>query len=196
MSVVRTPRVVVAILIALALAGCGDQGPPTTRLTPSEPAIPTAVASEVPPTVAPSAAPTATAVRAESPTAPAADPGSEPPTAWLGVEGGDPVAAALGTYTWNDAGSDAPWLRGSPIRVGANEALVIGFDPPVPIAEWATRYVPADAVGPAGAVSLGSGESGPAFPLPPPGSWTLELAVTFADGVGDARYYWQVDVST
>ena len=39
---------------------------------------------------------------------------AEPPAATLAVEGGDPVAGQLGSFTWNGGGSDSPWLPGAP----------------------------------------------------------------------------------
>jgi hypothetical protein len=193
MSARRSPhRWPIAILLASLVGACGGEprgpSPATVSHTPTPTDAPTEAG-----TATPSRA--ATAVPSDPPTAPPDDPAAGPPTALLAVEGGDPVAASLGTYTWRDGGSDAPWLTGSPLRVGANETLVMAFDPPVPIAGWSARYVPAGAPGPAGAIPLGEGADGPSFALPPPGSWSLELTVTFAGGLGEAHYFWQVDVT-
>src|SRR5690242_17082689 len=58
---------------------------------------------------------------------PSAEPSvaAEPPAASLSAEGGDPVVGELGSNTWHGAGSDSPWLQGSPIRVGASEPLTV-----------------------------------------------------------------------
>jgi hypothetical protein len=125
------------------------------------------------------------------------EPGPEPPTALLLVEGAFPVAAQLGSYTWLGGGSDAPWLQGSPAGLPAGEQLRVELRPALPILRWSVRYAPAGADGPGGAVELGEGlirgrvlES----EAPPRGRWTVELFVTFGAGLGSARYYWLVDV--
>jgi len=117
-----------------------------------------------------------------------------PPDALLAAEGGDPVVGRLGTYIWLDSGSDAPWLPGAPIAVGAGEPLTVSFAPPSEIATWAARMVPASADGPDGAISLGEGTGAPAFVAPDSGSWTVDLAVTFPAGAGSAHYFWRLDV--
>src|SRR5215203_5583816 len=57
-----------------------------------------------------------------------------PPVALASVEGGDSVAAQLGTYTWAGTGSDAPWLQGAPMSVGPGEVLTVALDPVVGLA--------------------------------------------------------------
>ena len=47
----------------------------------------------------------------------------------LAVEGGDPVAGSLGSYTWAGGGSDSPWLPGAPMRVGSGERLRLTLAP-------------------------------------------------------------------
>jgi hypothetical protein len=118
-----------------------------------------------------------------------------PPTASLAAEGGDPVAGQLGTYVWRDGGSDSPWLRGAPITVGAGEPLSVGVVPITGIASWRARTVPASADGPDGAASVGEGDGSPAFAAPGVGTWTLEVHVVFVDGLGDASYFWRLDVT-
>lgn len=144
---------------------------------------------------APTTTPPATD-RPADPTAPAGAPGipAEPPEITLLVEGGDPVTGQLGTYIWGNGGSDAPWLTGAPLRVGAGESLAARVDPFVAISAWRAKVVPWDADGPAGAIPLGNGAGEPAFPAPDPGRWTVHLEVTYAAGLGSANYFWQVDV--
>lgn len=117
-----------------------------------------------------------------------------PPDAFLAAEGGDPVAGQLGTYVWLKMGSDSPWLPGAPIGVGAGEPLRVSLVPDGDIRAWFARYVPASAVGPDGATSLGEGEGSPAFAAPGSGAWTLEVFVEFAAGAGDASYFWRLEV--
>lgn len=158
----------VAVGLALALGGCvmapGSTSPPASPIAPPV-------------------------------TTPAATPESAiPPDALLAAEGGDPVLGQSGTYVWGDGGSDSPWLPGAPIAVGAGEPLTVTLDPATAIESWSAVYVPATADGPAGAVRLGDGDGPPAFAAPGAGSWTMDLHVTFADGVGSARYAWRLDV--
>ena len=165
---------------------------------------PAATPSERPPVAAtPAGMPTATAASAEPPATSAVATGGPsptiagrdaPPDALLAAEGGDPVAGQLGTYIWFEAGSDAPWLPGAPIAVGAGEPLTVSLVPDGDIRAWAARYVPANAAGPDGATSLGEGAGRPAFAAPGPGSWTVELFVEFAAGVGNAHYFWRLEV--
>jgi len=167
-------RIVVLVgSFAMALGACAGSPPPSAApvVTPASP-DPSGQAS---PTGAPGIP-------------------AEPPDIALRVEGGDPVTGQLGTYTWGDGGSDAPWLPGAPLRIGAGEALVARVDPLVAISAWRAQVVPWDADGPAGGVQLGSGTGDPSFPAPDPGRWTVHLDVTYAAGLGSANYFWQVDV--
>jgi hypothetical protein len=159
-----------ACLVALGLLACAGPG--------------------VTPTPIATAGPVTTAVPATT----AGPVTTGPPAAIASVEGGDPVAAQLGTYTWAETGSDSPWLPGAPITVGAGEILSIEFDPPVAVESWAARYVPSGQDGPDGAVALGQGPPPASFDVPPPGTWTVGLAVVFADGQGSASYAWSVAV--
>jgi len=117
-----------------------------------------------------------------------------PPDALLAAEGGDAVAGQLGTFVWFETGSDAPWLPGAPIAVGAGEPLTVSLVPDGDIRAWAARYVPAEAAGPDGATTLGEGAGEPAFAAPGPGTWTIELSVEFAAGAGNAHYFWRLEV--
>lgn len=174
------------IVTLLAVVGCGSG---TDGSSAPGSASPTPARATDPPGSAESLAP---------PTSPAPSPSiagrDAPPDALLAAEGGDPVAGQLGTYTWLDSGSDAPWLPGAPLAVGAGEPLTVAFAPPGKIATWTARYVPAAAVGPAGSISLGEGAGTPGFAAPEAGSWTVDLAVTFPAGTGSAHYFWRLDV--
>ncbi len=126
-----------------------------------------------------------------SPTVPGRD---APPDALLAAEGGDPAAGQLGTYVWLESGSDSPWLPGAPLSVGAGEPLAVTLVPDGEIRAWTARYVPAAAGGPEGATALGEGAGTPRFDAPGPGAWTVEVFVEFAPGVGEARYFWRLEV--
>jgi hypothetical protein len=71
------------------------------------------------------------------------------------------------------------------------------FPSPIGLDGWRARYTPATATDPRGAVDLGDGSADTpiTFRSPPAGTWTIEIAVIFADGVGSASYFWRVAVS-
>jgi hypothetical protein len=163
-------------LISLVVVGCA--GPASSSPSPSE-------------TVPPSA----TIESPSSTTASPAMPGETPPDANLAAEGGDPVTAQLGTYTWRETGSDSPWLHGAPIAIGAGEPLTVTLEPAIATESWRARLVPATADGPAGAVILGQGAGPLVFAAPAPGGWTVEVAVVFADALGEASYFWRLEVN-
>ena len=130
--------------------------------------------------------------------APSAAGRDAPPDATLAAEGGDPVTGQLGSYTWFGSGSDAPWLPGSPIAVGAGESLHVAFLPPGDAGSWTARYAAADAVdagGPVGARPLGEGTGEPVFAAPGTGRWTVEVTITFPAGIGTATYFWELTVT-
>ncbi|MEX2183660.1 MAG: hypothetical protein WEC14_04390 [Chloroflexota bacterium] len=166
-ATISVGRSLVILGLALAAVGCSGSATSTPAMTPT--------------------------IATAGPTGTPAVP-TEPPEIALLVEGGDPVAGQLGTYTWGDGGSDAPWLTGAPLRVGPGERLAARVEPFAAVSAWEAQVVPWDADGPAGAVPLGSGSGEPAFPAPNPGRWTIHLEVTYAAGLGSANYFWQVDV--
>ena len=129
-----------------------------------------------------------------SPSVTASNSATEPPVASLAVEGGDPVAGQLGTFTWGDGGSDSPWLPGSPITVGTGERLTVSIADSVGVASWSAKRIAAGAVGGSGAIGLGTGGPPVVFDGPPAGSWSVQVIVDFADGLGSATYYWLVTV--
>lgn len=170
-----------AALIGVVVVGCTLPGP--ASISPSASVGP----------VAPSSSPSPSASAVGS--APLRTPGEMPPDASLAAEGGDPVTAQLGTYTWRETGSDSPWLPGAPIAIGAGEPLTVTLEPAIGVESWRARLVPATADGPAGAVVLGQGSGPLVFAAPAPGAWTVEVAVTFADALGEASYFWRLEVS-
>jgi hypothetical protein len=126
---------------------------------------------------------------------PTAPPIAAPPDASIAVDGGDPVVGVLGTFTWHNAGSDAPWLDGAPLHVGAGEQLALSLARPIAIERWtAGRTTPGSLDG-SGAIGLAEGTGGlPRFAAPPPGTWSVQVNVWFAGGQGSAAYYWLVEV--
>jgi hypothetical protein len=173
----RAVTLVVAALAGITVA-CGSTGTPaaSASLTP------------------PSSTPGATVAPSSSGPPPSLAGRDAPPDAVLAADGGDPVTAQLGTFVWFDTASDAPWLPGAPVRVGAGEPLTIHLIPDGAIATWEARYVPAAAQGPDGAKALGQGTGSIGFGAPGPGDWTVEVSIQFGGGAGEAHYFWRLEV--
>ena len=187
---------VVLVLSLLAGSACATKSPEALATTnaggppPSPPAVPSGPAPaspSVPPTVSPAI-----------PTAPAGTPptaeGDEPPQAGLIRADGEPVIGQLGTFLWRDGGSDSPWLPGTPATVDAAVPLEFGLSAAVPVASWHARLGRAGIDDPSSARPIGEGSSAIVVSGPPPGRWTVELTIFFGDGLGEARYYWLLDV--
>jgi hypothetical protein len=173
----RIVAVALVVLGGIAVA-CGSPGPP---------------ASDASPTPSP-AAPGATVPPSRSGPPPSLAGRDAPPDAVLAADGGDPVTGQLGTFVWFDTASDAPWLPGAPLRVGAGEPLTLRLIPDGRIASWEARYVPAAADGPDEARALGQGAGSIAFGAPEPGDWTVDVSIQFGGGAGEAHYFWRVEV--
>ena len=119
----------------------------------------------------------------------------EPPQATLAAEGGDPVAGTLGSFTWGDGGSDSPWLPGAPIAVAPGEPLTVHLADDVPIVDWTAKRDAATTADGIGAVAIATGGAAlVSFPALPPGAWSVQLVITFGDGLGSGAYYWTVTV--
>lgn len=159
-------------------------------------------ASSAQPSGGPAVAETAAAVPATTPSAvpplmaSATPASSQPPAASLIVEGGDPVAGQLGSYTWAGGGSDSPWLPGADVALAAGEPITVALDPAIPIADWTASRVDAGVVDGTGAIALGSGSGSIAFsgPEAETGSWSVQVDVHFADDLGSAAYYWRLTI--
>jgi hypothetical protein len=181
---------VAAVVFVTAIAGCSqpaEGGPTATLLAPLA-----TTPSPGPPTSSPSLEasppPTPIAVPASDPARP------EPPSATLSVEGGDPVVGQLGGYSWENTGSAAPWLPGSPIHVGLSEQLRLTLSLPVEIASWTASRTPFESFG-QGEVGIARGDGLPIqFPAPPAGTWSVGVQVAFSGNKGSASYYWAVEV--
>jgi hypothetical protein len=179
----------VPLVAALLMAACDGAGnnPAVSEATGSAAAI--EPSTTAPRTVeVPSFLPSPEPVTTETPMA-------EPPTASVAVEGGDPVVGQLGTFTWENGGSDAPWLDGSPIHVGAGERLFMTLAEPVALDEWSVSRVPPGNRDGIGAVSMDEGPGGVVtFQAPPIGNWSVGVRVRFAGKLGTALYYWLIEV--
>ncbi|MDO8484641.1 MAG: hypothetical protein Q7S35_06815 [Candidatus Limnocylindrales bacterium] len=119
----------------------------------------------------------------------------EPPAASIAVEGGDPVIGELGSFSWENSGSDGPWLDGSPIHLGSGERLTLTLAQPVAIANWTVSRIAPGGLDGSAPVGLGEGMGGPVtFAAPPQGTWSVNVSVWFADNRGSAAYYWLMEV--
>jgi hypothetical protein len=174
---------ILATVVVIAVAACSLAGAATgVAPTPS----PVVAASLPVTTQSPATSPSGSVA--------AGSVAAGPPIAALAAEGGDPTDGQLGTYTWGDGGSDAPWLPGAPMAVGSGEPLTVSFRPETTIETWSARAVPSTADGPADATVLGQGSGEPRFAALGSGTWTVEVHVVFANAAGQASYFWQLAV--
>jgi hypothetical protein len=145
-------------------------------------------AAALPPSAAaPTESPAATAL----PTAAASlvgTPGPQPPNAVLRVNGGAASIGELGTYTWRGAGSDAPWLPGTPTRVAPGGAASVTLEVPVAIAAWSIKQAKPGGTD-VGAPQIAAGAGLITFTVPAEAG-TIALHVQFAGDAGDAVYFW------
>ena len=180
-----------AIGVGVLLSACAPVVPGWRELLPGSNAIATADESSEPQTTAPAAPVPTTSV----PAIPGSPATPLPPDALISVEGGDPVAGALGSFTWRESGSDSPWLPGAPIHVGQGEQLVVSLAGPIAIANWTAARTRPGSLDGSTAIGLGEGRGDlPQFRAPPPGSWSVQVVVWFAANQGSAAYYWLVEV--
>jgi len=113
------------------------------------------------------------------------------------VAGGAPARGELGSYVWDGAGSDSPWLvppEAAGVRVRGPYAVTVV--PPLVVERWEAAWarVGRDGAGdPEGAVT---GDGGPvAVPGPgAAGTWSLMVDIRFAGG-NHAAWYWRVEVA-
>lgn len=194
-------RLSALVLVAFVVACTPPAGQPATNPT----ADPTGGAA-TPPTPAATSSPTvnptgtATATQTPEPTDRQPDP---PPTARLALPTGSASDGAPGSYDYDGASADAPWLPAHslpPFDVPAGTTLRLSLDPPVPFVRWGARYAAADdetgdlisqlAAGGDGQNPLAMAE----VPAPPSGAWVVMVQLFFADEAGDAAYYWHLIV--
>lgn len=156
-------------------------------------------------------APTATAQPIPTATA---TPSAGPPGAelWLADSEGQP--GKLGSYSYRAVSADTPWLPAASLPTfnvpTADADLTLAVPLPPGIGHWSVSYADATDTGGGSAVVLDSGgdfvdpDAVPPsartaleeaeFSGPPSGSWVLSATVQFADGMGDATYYWHLVV--
>ena len=181
----RWPLVLAGLVLvaSASLAGCGSGI--RASVAPSPSAVTQTAAPTEAPTETPTAVPTAT---------PQVSPVPTPPLAALRVEGGDPVEGQLGTYVWDDAGSDSPWLPGSPISAASGEPMSVTLSPSLVPSTWSVVIAPAANGDGSGATKIGDGTGAMEVTAPAPGTWTLAITTTFEDH-GSATWFWLLEVS-
>ncbi len=187
--------------LAVVVAACTGGAPPpsATAIPLGAPVAGREVASEASDPAGASmtsgtpSAPPETAAPASSvaPTLP-----DEPPSGQLhGLAGGREAHGELGSYTWADSGTDAPWVVG-PATGTATEgsSLTVAFENLQPVS-WTAAWA-AVSGGMAAAPSDGSAGQG-AVALRAPstaGDWSLRVSATFGPGA-NATYYWHLAVA-
>jgi hypothetical protein len=187
------------VAAAVFLAGCGSGGPPASApagspaaSAPESSASPGATEATVSATLVPSATLRASATATVDPAA-----FTTPPDALLAgaAATGGPAAGQLGTFTWGDEGSDAPWIVPSAgTVVEAGTAVDIAFEPPVAPESWTARWAPV-ADGAPGDVAAATDGTGPASVTTPgdTGTWSLQVEARFGEG-HSAVWYWRIEV--
>ncbi len=185
-SVIRPVLPVLGVLL-MVLGGCvAPPGAPAGRASPSTPSTggPGSPAARPTPDIAGS------------------PPGSRlPPPAVLAGGDGGPVTGALGSWTFENDGSDSPWLPAaalSEIQAAPGARLTVQLAGGEPIGTWSAQVAPAaDTSGERPSGAGGRDEAEPplasvALETLPAGRWVLAVRLQLADGRGDATWYWLV----
>ena len=164
------------VLVTIVVSGCPGGGPP-----------PTVPASDDPPAVA--------IVTPAAPSAPPPTPElQQPPGATLDVAG-TRWDGRLGSWTWGEAGEDAPWLPAPALPEGPvlppRSRVGVILDGPVLVESWTAVAARAFDTAADELVDVGSGAGSPSFVVPP-GDWVVQVHLVFAERRGEASWYWRV----
>jgi hypothetical protein len=174
-------------MLSLTACDAGWGGAAATAAPTASPAASVPATPRVPP---PEASPAPTT----PPQEPVPTPPAGPPGASLVLGPGLLVPGDLGTYTWIDIVSDAPWLPGAgPIPVQAGGTLLVTIEDDPPVVAWEVLWAPLRGAGPEPPVDGADGTGPILFGAPPSGGWSVRLEVS----LGEARratYYWRLDV--
>jgi hypothetical protein len=114
----------------------------------------------------------------------------------LDAPAGGALPGSLGSWTWGDAGDDAPWIvpsDGGTTRVGAG--LAVALDPGARPSSWVARWAPVDGGTAGDALETAEGTGPVRLDAPArAGAWSLQLDARFGPGAG-ATWYWLVEVA-
>jgi len=185
------------ILLLASLAGCraaSGSPPPTTHALATATAVVTSAAPSEAETSSAPASPSA--VPAESAPAPTQEPTAEPPPQATLVAGGVERTGEVGSYVWGSFSSSAPWLPASaleplPVAPGAEVSVAVAGDHPVD--QWTASAATVDDPQAETVIPVGAGRGRPRFTVPASGPMVVAVHVVFANGAGDAVYYWHLD---
>jgi len=177
----RSQSGLAALVLSLLVGACIGRAPGS--------ASPSAVA-----TTASAAATTAYPSPVASAT-PDPEPTLAPPPVATLVAGAVLEPGEPGSWTWAGGSNAAPWLPATALDLVEIAAGPVEIDlAGVAVESWTARAAAAADVAGASPVPLGEGAGPPAFQAPAAGSWVVSVQVVFANGLGDASYYWHLEV--
>jgi hypothetical protein len=185
-------RIAVVAGLVATIAGCGTGGLPGTAPPSVAPATVTAapVSTPSPPPASPTPVPPT-----PTPALTAQSSLPEPPGATLSGIVSGPGDGILGSFTWDGAGSDAPWIvPPDASRTEPGAALGVAWAPAASPVDWTARWAPVTGSG-AGDVVSGVDGVGPVAIVAPgeAGAWSLQLEAAF--GLGrTGTWYWRLEV--
>jgi len=138
-------------------------------------------------------------------------PGALPPTAYLAVAGGTPVAAQRGSGDWRNTSADGPPPPGSDAEAARGDTLIVSIQDDVCAGWWAADLAPVQPIEWIGREPfldlIAAHTQGEAVPpirvnrlrlaVIPPGDWWVGVFLEFEDGhdqIGSTSNYWHVVV--
>lgn len=170
-------------IVAFIVAACGIAASPSIRAaSPSGPAGSAVVATPTFDSGGPMVGP--------------ATPSAGPPVAGLDGLSGSTAAGVLASYTWDDIGSDGPWVVGplaGTARAGTNLRVVVGGA--IAPVLWQARWALVEGTTVGSPVDGGSGSTGSISIRAPgtTGAWSLAVTASFGTG-RSATWTWRVGV--
>jgi hypothetical protein len=122
------------------------------------------------------------------------------------LAGGSVHPGALGSWSYRESHSDAPWQAAAGLTLtslsAGTSSLGVALPDDQPFVRWSARYAAAgdptaNVIWPLGSGGAADGSdrfSQATFDAPPSGEWVLEVRLSFPDDEGGASYYWLVMV--
>lgn len=121
-----------------------------------------------------------------------AEPTLEPPPEAALVAGDMTIPGALGAWTWRGGSESAPWLPAPALDAAAiapGTEMTIRIAGDAPLERWSAIRASADDIVGADTEGLGEGVGPVVFAAPDEPS-VVAVHLVFADGAGDATWYW------